>query len=146
MPTYKAFTPLVAFDGFTDSGGFKLVPSEQLRMLDGLEYNDGDFVEYMEQPLAAVVQHSSGIKLHLNEGNGSLAAVTFFETTRELDEQEIAQLKDYYDGQMADGIGENFLGELQNRADVGFRLEVYWLYDASMRPELRKVTPPGRGD
>ncbi len=140
MPTYKAVTPLVAFDGFTNSGGFRLVPSEQLRMLDGLEYNDGDFVEYLEPPPASVVQQASGITLHLGDGSGSLAAVTYFETTRELDEQEIAQLKDYYDGQMADGIGENLLGELQDRADVGFRLEVYWLYDETMRPQLRKVT------
>ena len=140
MPTYKAVTPLVAFDGFTNSGDFRLVAPEQLKMLDGLEYNDEDFVEYMEQPLASIVQQSSGIKLYLNDGNGQLTAVTYFEAARELDEQEIVQLKNYYDGQMSDGIGENLLSELQNRADVGFRLDVFGLYDSNMGSQLRKVT------
>jgi len=139
MPKYKAVTPLVAFDGFTNSGDFVFVAPEQLRMLDGLVYKDEDFVEYMEQPLAAVVQHSSGITLRLNEGTGQLSAITFFETVRELDEHQLAQLKDYYDGQMSDGIGENLLTDLQSRADVEFRLEVFWLYDSNMGSQLQRM-------
>lgn len=139
MPTYKAITPLVAFDGFTNSGDFRYVASEQLKLLDGLEYNDEDFVEYMVQPMASVVQESSGIKLQLNEANGQLSAVTFFKTAKELDKQEIAQLKDYYDGQMSDGIGENLLSELQHRADIEFQLEVFGLYDAKMGSQLQRV-------
>src|SRR5687767_5897312 len=141
MPTYKAVTPLVAFDGFTDSGrDFRFVAQGKLKMLDGLEYDDEDFVEYMEKPLASFVDRSSGIKLHLNDETGHLSAVTYFETTKELDEQEVAQLKSYYDGQMSDGIGENLLGELQDRADVDFRLAVFGLYDAKMGSQVEKVT------
>jgi hypothetical protein len=140
MPTYKAVTPLVAFDGFTNSGNFRFVAPKQLMMLNGLEYNDEDFIEYMEQPLSSVVQQSSGITLQLNEGTGALSAVTYFETAQELDEQHITQLKSYYDGQMSDGIGENLLGELQRRADVEFRLAVYWLYDENMGSHLDRVT------
>src|SRR5262245_33367610 len=140
MPTYRAVTPLVAFDGFTDDGDFKFVKSEQLKMLDGLEYNDEHFVEHMDQPIASLVQHSTGITLHLNESDGQISAVTHFETARELDEQQIAQLKKDYDGQMSDGIGENLLSELKTRADVKFRLEVYWLYDETMGSQLHRVT------
>ena len=141
MPTYKAVTPLVAFNGFTNNGGdFRFVAPGQLKILDGLAYKDEEFLEYMEQPLASVVLHSSGITLHLNEGNGQLSAVTFFETEKELDEQQIVELKKYYDGQMSDGIGENLLTELQSRADVEFRLEVFWLYDAKMGSQLQRVT------
>src|SRR5262249_15723504 len=138
MPTYRAVTPLVAFDGFTNSGGFKFVESEHLKMLDGVEYNDEDFVEHMDQPLASLVQHSTGITFHLNESNGQVSAVTSFETAKELDEQQIPHLKNYYDGQMSDGIGENFLGELVERADVNFRLAVFWLYDATRGSQLQR--------
>jgi hypothetical protein len=140
MPTYKAVTPLVAFDGFTESGGFRLVPLDHLRMLDGLEYTEEDFVEHVEEPLSGLLVSCSGIKLSQDEGNGVLTAVSHFESTRELNEHEVAQLKSYYDGQMSDGIGENLLSEIQDRADVGFRLEVFWLYDDNMGSELRKVT------
>lgn len=138
MPTYIATTPLVAFDGFTDSGGFRHVPKESLRVLNGLEYTAEDFVEHMDESLASLVFHSSGIRLSLDDG--LLTAVSNFECRRELSEQEIAQLKEYYDGQMSDGIGENLLSEIQNRADVGFRLEVFWLYDNTMGSQLRIVT------
>jgi len=140
MPTYRAITPLVAFDGFTNDGDFKLVESGQLKMLDGLEYNDEDFVEHMDQPIASLVQHSTGIRLHLNESDGQISAVTHFETARELDEQQIAHLKKDYDGQMSDGIGENLLSELKSRADVKFRLEIFWLYDETKGSQLRRVT------
>ena len=139
MSTYKAVTPLVAFDGFTNSGQFRFVAPERLKVLDGMEYNDEDFVQYIEKPLAAFVDRSSGIKLHLNDETGHLCAVTYFETTKELDEQEVAQLKSDYDGQMSDGIGENLLNELQDRADVDFRLEVFGLFDAQMGSQLEKV-------
>ena len=122
MRTYEAITPLVAFDGFTKSGDFYHVPVEHLRMLDGLEYNEEDFVAYMEEPLTSFVLKSSGIKLFLDEDNGRLNAATHFETSRELNEQEIAQLECYCYAQMCDGIGENLLGRIQSRQDVGFRL------------------------
>jgi|SRR5581483_2283034 len=141
MPTYKAVTPFVAFDGFTNDGReFKFVTPERLKVLDGLEYNHEDFVEFMEESLASLFSRSSGIKLHLNDETGHLSAVTLFETTKELDEQEVVQLKTYYDGQMSDGIGENLLGELQDRADVDFRLAVFWLYDEKMGSQLQRVT------
>lgn len=140
MPTYEAVTPLIAFDGFTNSGDFRRVAVEHLRMLDGLEYNEEDFVEYLEEPLASVVLKSSGIKLSLNGDNGQLTAITFFETAKELNEHELAQISAYYFGQMADGIGENLLSEIQSRDDVGFRLEVFGLYDESMKSQLRRVT------
>jgi hypothetical protein len=140
MPTYEAVTPLVAYVGFTSSGDFNFASRDELEVLDGVEYVGEDFVEYMDQPLASVVQQASGIRLSLqNEDNRQLIAITRFETSKELDETEISQLKDYYDGQMSDGIGENFLSELQNRTDVQFRLEVFWLFDAAMRSQLRKV-------
>lgn len=137
MPTYKAITPLVAFDGFTKSGDFNHVPVEHLRLLDGLKYDDEEFVAYMEEPLTSLVVKSSGIKLFLDEGDCRLKAATYFETARELTEQEIAQLKDYYYGQMCDGIGENFLCRIKSREDVGYRLEVFGLYDSTIGPQLR---------
>jgi hypothetical protein len=140
MPKYKAVTPLVAYDGFKNSGDFVFVAPEQLRKLDGLVYNDEDFVDYMEQPLASVVQHSSGITLHLSEGTGQLSAITFFETAKDLDQHQLAQLQDYYDAQMSDGIGENLLSDLQSRPDVEFRLEVFWLFDSQMGSQLQRVT------
>lgn len=139
MPTYKAVTPLVAFVGFTPSGDFVYALAKQLKVLDGLEYRDEDFVEYMDQPLASVVQHASGIRLAQNDDNTPLVAITHFEASKELDEEELKQLKDYYDGQMSDGIGENFLSELQRRDDVEFRLEVFGLYDAAMSSQLQQV-------
>jgi hypothetical protein len=143
MPIYKGATPLAAFDGFTTSGEFNHVPLERLRFLEGLEYAKEDFVEYMEEPLASLVTSCSGITLCLDEGKGVLTAVSHFECRRELNEQELAQLKACYDGQMSDGIGENFLGEIQDRTDVGFRLEVFWLYETSMRSALTQVTQFG---
>ncbi len=137
MPTYIAITPIVAFDGFTESGGFKNVPPEHLKMLDGLEYTEENFVEYMEEPLSSLVVSCNGIRLSLDADNGVLTAVSQFESNRELNEDEIAQLRRYYDGQMSDGIGENLLSEIQNRPDVGFRLEVFWLYDSNMGSQLR---------
>lgn len=140
MPTYKAVTPLVAFAGFTKEGDFQLVPSDRLKMLAGIEYNEESFLEYMDQPLASVLTKATGIKLSLNEGNDVLTAVTFFESAKELNEQELDQLKSDYYGQMCDGIGENLLSELQNREDVGFRLEVYGLYKSDMGPQLQMAT------
>jgi hypothetical protein len=139
MPTYEAVTPLVAFVGFTSSGDFDFASWEEVKVLDGVEYIDEDFVEHMDQPLASVVQQSSGIRLAQSKDNGQLAATTRFEASRELDETELRQLKDYYDAQMSDGIGENVLNELQGRADVQFRLEIFWLYDRAMSSQLRKV-------
>lgn len=139
MTTYEAVTPLVAFVGFTSSGGFNFASSEQLKVLDGIEYVDEDFVEYMDQPLASVIKQARGIRLSQRGENGQLVASTYFEASKELDETELTQLKNYYDAQMSDGIGENFLTELQNRTDVQFRVEVFWLYDAAMQSHVRKV-------
>ena len=139
MPTYEAITPLVAFVGFTSSGEFQFASPDELKVLDGVEYLDEDFVEYMDQALASIVQQATGIRLSHREENGQLVAITRFETSKELDEAEFTQLKAYYDGQMSDGIGENFLSELQNRADVHFRLEVFGLYETAMASRLRKV-------
>lgn len=140
MPTYKAVTPIVAYAGFTKQGDFKLVPLDQLKMLDGMEYNEESFLEHMDQPLASLLKKASGIKLSLNEGNDVLTAVTYFESAKDLSEQELEQLKSYYYGQMCDGIGENLLSELKQREDVGFRLEVYGLYESDMGSQLQKVT------
>jgi hypothetical protein len=140
MPTYKAITPLVAFDGFTESGDFKHAPRLRLKVLDGLEYKEECFVTYMDEPLSSFALRSSGIKLSLNAYHGLLTAVTFFETDRELTEDELSLLKSDYDAQMSDGIGENFLSEIQAREDVAFRLEVYWLYDSNMASQLRIAT------
>ncbi len=140
MPVYKGSTPLIAYDGFTESGDFKHVPIEQLKVLDGLQYDEEDFVASMEEPLSLLVTKSSGIRLSLGEGNGLLTAVTQFETARELNEQELAQLKAEYDGQMSDGIGENLLSELKNRSDVPFKLDVYGLYEDTMGSGLKMVT------
>jgi len=73
------------------------------------------------------------------DSDGQLVAITHFETPKELSETELAQLKDDYDAQMSDGIGENFLTELQTRPDVQFRLEVFWLYDSAIRSQIQQV-------
>ncbi|MEX1228721.1 MAG: hypothetical protein WEB58_00690 [Planctomycetaceae bacterium] len=139
MPTYEALTPLVAFEGFTKSGDFQHVPVDRLKTLDGLAYTEECFVTHMDEPVSSYVVKSNGIRLSLNADNGQLTAVTHFETPRELTEEEISQLKRNYDGQMSDGIGENFLSEIQARADVPFRLEVFWLYDTSKGSQVRGV-------
>ena len=125
MPTYEAVTPLVAFVGFTPSGDFNFASRGQLRVLDGAAYINEDFVDYMDQPLAAIMEKGRGIRLAQRENDGQLVAITHLETSMELSETELSQLKDYYDAQMSDGIGENFLTELQTRPDVQFRLEVF---------------------
>ena len=140
MPIYEAMTHLVAFDGFTKAGGFRHAPLESLRLLDGLDYTAEDFVHEMEEPLASFIINSNGIKLSLDEANCQLTAVSHFESTRELNEQEIALLKHDYDAQMSDGIGENFFSEIQSRPDVQFRLELYWLYETDRGSKLRLVT------
>ena len=140
MPIYEALTPLVAFNGFTEAGGFRHVSLEGLRVLDGLDYTAEDFVTYMEEPLASLMIKSNGIKLSLDEANCLLTAVSRFESKRELNEQELVLLKHYYDAQMSDGIGENLLSEIKNGPDIQFRLEVYWLYENDMESKLRLVT------
>lgn len=139
MSTYEAITPLVAFVGFTPSGDFNFATRNQLTVLDGAAYIDEDFVDYMDQPLAAIIKKGRGIRIAQRDSDGQLVAITHFETSKELSETEIAQLKDYYDAQMSDGIGENFLTELQTRPDVQFRLEVFWLYDSAIRSQIQKV-------
>ena len=139
MPTYKCITPFVAYVGFTPSGDFDFAPPEALRTLDGLAYIDEDFVEHMSQPLASLVQYASGVKLSYSEESNELVAITIFETLRELDESELDQLKKYYDAQMSDGIGENFIGQLLAREDVRFRIAAYWLYDETMQSKIQLV-------
>lgn len=139
MPTYEAVTPLVAFVGFTPSGDFNFASLDQLKVLDGAAYIEEDFVDYMDQPLAAIVRKGRGIRLSQRESDGQLVAITNFEASKELAETELTQLKDYYDAQMSDGIGENFLTELQTRPDVQFRWEVFWLYDAAIRSQIQKM-------
>ena len=74
MRTYEAITPLVAFDGFTKSGDFNHVPVEHLRMLDGLEYNEEDFVAYMEEPLRIAGKTTSVFRLVRSDSCTSVAA------------------------------------------------------------------------
>ena len=139
VPTYRAITPFVAFDGFTERGDFNYVPPERLKVLDGLTYTAENIVEYMDAPLSSVVVGWSGIRLFIDEETGLLTAESHIESTRDLSETEIADLKADYDGHMSDGIGENFLSEIQSTRDLGFKLAVYWLYEESKGSQLRAV-------
>lgn len=136
MPTYRAVTPFAAYDGFTDRGEFNFVDASQLSVLDGLTYTEENIVEYMDEPLRALVAGWSGIRLAIDKLSESLTAVSIFECPHELSEAELGQLKDYYDAQMSDGIGENFLSEIAGRNDVHFELAVFWLYDRSQSSTL----------
>ena len=66
-----------------------------------MTYIEEDFVEHMYQPLVLFIQYASGAKLFYHEDRNELVAMTNFETSRELDEPELAQFKELYDAQMS---------------------------------------------
>ena len=83
-----------------------------LQKLDGIEYRDDNFTDYLEGPnersLAEVLNPGGDIALKFDKTTGFLLYVTEYEATRELTKDELKLLLEYTTGQWSDGIGSGF--------------------------------------
>lgn len=115
MPTIKFFTTAAVFDfRKSDEGDFiddKLI----LKTLDGLEYSDESFSDYLldgseTRELADIGITGGDLKFKFYPIAG-LMVHTEYLIPRLLTEPEISKLRHYTIGQWSDGIGSNFFQE-----------------------------------
>ena len=111
MPeTYKVTVTGVA--DVRDQEKTPITDPDQLKKLDGIEYQGDRFTEYLEAPnersVAEVLSPGGDIVLKFDEKSGFLLYVTEYEATRELTDDELKLLLDYTTGHWSDGIGSGF--------------------------------------
>lgn len=74
--------------------------------LDGIDCQDC-FSEYFDGDETYAKDVTGGF-MHFEVDKGILMTITRYDSTRELTEQELADLAEYTQGQWSDGIGEGF--------------------------------------
>jgi len=84
-----------------------------LARFNGHVYEDERFTDYIggpepENKLAAVLNPSGYLRFEYDGSASHLAAITEYESTRPLDDQELELLVALTMGQWSDGVGENF--------------------------------------
>lgn len=77
-----------------------------LTELDGISCQD-EFSEYFDGDESYVGDVNNGY-LYFKYEDGKLWSITTYDSTRELTQKELEELKEYTTGQWSDGIGEGF--------------------------------------
>ena len=77
-----------------------------LKELDGIDCQD-EFSEYFDGDESYANDVTDGY-MRFEFENGKLFTITEYDSTRELTDEELSQLRDYTVGQWSDGIGEGF--------------------------------------
>jgi hypothetical protein len=109
VPTIRFAAPFIVFDFQTTADGRLVEDPDELRSLEGLEY-DEIFSDYFERRSTLVDAGITGglLRFKYNEKTQRLDGVTEYSLSRPLTAEELALLSDYTIGQWSDGIGENF--------------------------------------
>ncbi|MDJ0939060.1 MAG: hypothetical protein QNJ00_04805 [Woeseiaceae bacterium] len=87
---------------------------EILKTFDGLKYDEETVVDYMgdgsdTRGLYQSAKFTGGyLQFQYDEATNRLAVITEYDVDRDLDDQEILQLREYTGGQWSDGVGSNF--------------------------------------
>lgn len=128
MKTVKIRTPLVLYYNIRENE-FDFVPDEQLAKLDGNTYADERFTDYIYGPLASIGLTEGTLSLSFQEDESLLFAVSTFNSPRPLTKEELKLLVDEVEGQISDGMGENYFQDLENQ--IGASIEIWKLFDSN---------------
>jgi len=142
MHKITVVTPIMASTGFDDSGEFIIAPMSVLNSINGFKYNSVEEVgdpmfEFFEFQKEGLTQPNSVIRITLNEDENLLLATSEFQTIYELDENEITQFMDDYEGQILDGVGSGMTQDMADQFDI--EIDVYSSYDKKYASKYTQI-------
>ena len=120
MPTISFSHPADVFDFTqldpeTDEDGLLVEDPVVLRSLDGLQYTEEVFSDYLgdggDADISEVGITGGSLSFVFDAPSSQLMVSTTFMLARTLTAAEIELLRDFTSGQWSDGIGENFFQE-----------------------------------
>lgn len=144
MPTILFATPAGVFDfnqidPETGESGLFVENENALRSLDGIEYKDEIFSDYLfdgtdMQALQGIGIQGGVLTFAFDANTKQLIACTEYFVPRHLSAKEVDLLRTYTIGQWSDGIGSNFF---QERMSEGLAPQVFVTSSEAVHVEQR---------